>query len=310
MVGNHGFLWFSGLYNLARNTSRFESRDGYPAKTQHIFPASHQQRNNDLASHSVRQSHIIPDLQRRPGLYVPSSQIQPRDRPSNSHALQIKSPNFSHQFTDRNTFYRQPGFNERKQEAGTHQIASRVYPYKLGPNKLTATPNMHFATYEMFDGKPPQGMFSNIQEMPKETPNSEEMPTSGNMTHDYIDTEPHHDTKAKKPYDYHFDHSYDSYEYMHHDHLTEKPTTTPPPPTTKNPPFTYFRVGFKLYYIPLYAAMAFVGYVLILIINSIQRHKGKVPFDFLTNPPSRMLRDDVAERVIRALETARKRYKT
>jgi hypothetical protein len=174
-----------------------------------------------------------------------------------------------------------------------------------------ATPDMYSAIYEMSDGKPPQGMSSNIQEMPKEKQKTEEMPTSGNMTHDYIDTGPHHDTRVYKPYDYHYDDSYGSYEYIHHDHVVEKPTTTtPPPPPTKKPVVSFLRVGLKLYFIPLYASMAFIGYVLILIINSIQRHKGKVPFDFLTNPPSRMLRDDVAERVIRALETSRKRYKT
>jgi hypothetical protein len=72
----------------------------------------------------------------------------------------------------------------------------------------------------------------------------------------------------------------------------------------------HYRVGFKLFYIPLYAGMVFVGYVLVLIIRSIIKHKGQVPYNFLTNPPARMLSDDVAERVIRALEKSRKRYNT
>jgi hypothetical protein len=167
--------------------------------------------------------------------------------------------------------------------------------------------------HEMSDGKPPQGMPSNIHEMSKEKQRAEEMLTSGDMTHDYVDTDPYHDTGAHKPSDYHYDHSYDSYEYIHHaDVTTTPPPSTPPPtpPTTKKPVFSYLRVGFKLFYIPLYASMFFVGYVLILIINSIQRHKAQVPFNFLTNPPARMLSDDVLERVIRALETSRKRYST
>jgi hypothetical protein len=54
--------------------------------------------------------------------------------------------------------------------------------------------------------------------------------------------------------------------------------------------------------------MVFVAYVLILIFMSIRKHKGQAPYVFLTNPPARMLSDNVAERVIRALEESRQRY--
>jgi hypothetical protein len=233
-------------------------------------------------------------------------------RPSSPHALHIKRP-VSHQFADRNTFYRQPGFDERKQEAGIHQIASRIYPYKLGPKKVKATPDMQSSTYEVSADNPPIVMSSNIHEIFSETQSPEEMPTSGKMPHDEIYTDPYHDKGVYNPYDYHYDHSYDSHEYIHHTDLTEKPitTTSPPPSPPPKPPVSgHYRVGFKLYYIPLYAGMVFVAYVLTLIFKSISRHKGQVPYDFLTKPPARMLRDDIAERVIRALEATRQRYNT
>ena len=301
------------MYTLAKNASRFESRAGSPARTQHIFSARHQQRNDGLAYHSVKQSHVISNPNRRPEFYVPSSRIQLRKRPSSYHALQIKRPNVPHQFADRNIFYRQPGFYERKQETGIHQIASRIYPYKLGPNKVKATPDVHSSTYEVSSEKPPQGMSSNIHEISNEKQIPDKMPPSGSMTHDYIDTDADHDTGTYKPHDYHYDHSYDSYEYNHHADLIEKPTTTPsppPPPSTPKPVVGHFRVGFKLFYIPLYAGIAFVAFTLVLIFNSISKHKGQVPYDFLTNPPARMLSDDVAARVIRALEKSRQKYNT
>jgi hypothetical protein len=314
-MDNHDFLWFSGLYTLTRNISRSESRAGSPARTQHIFSARYQQRNDDLAYQSVQKSHIISDQHRRPAFYVPSSRIQMRMRPSSPHALHIKRP-VSHQFADRNTFHRQPGFDERKQAAGIHQIASRIYPYKLGPKKVKTTPDMQSPTYEVSGGNPPMVMSSNIHEISSKTQSPEEMSASGKMQHDEIDTDPYHDKGVYKPYDYHYDHSYDSYDYIHHTDLTEKPTTTTTtspapstsPPPTKPPATGHYRVGFKLYYIPLYAGMVFVAYVLTLIFKSVSRHKGQVPYDFLSKPPARMLRDDIAERVITALEESRQRY--
>jgi hypothetical protein len=68
----------------------------------------------------------------------------------------------------------------------------------------------------------------------------------------------------------------------------------------------HYRIGRKLFYVPLYAGIVFVAYVLLLIIKSISKHK-QVPYNFLTHPPDRKLRD-VTDRVIRALETARQRY--
>jgi hypothetical protein len=134
------------------------------------------------------------------------------------------------------------------------------------------------------------------------------MPPADINIHGYTYTEPYHGPQEHQPQDYHYDHSYDSYDYFHHTDVPEKPTTTPAPPPPPPPVVGHYRVGFKLFYIPLYAGIIFVAYVLLLIIKSISKHKGQVPYDFLTHPPERKLRDDIADRVIRALETARHRY--
>jgi hypothetical protein len=144
------------------------------------------------------------------------------------------------------------------------------------------------------------------------------MSPADKMTHGYSYIEPYHDPQEHHQQDYHYDHSYDSYDYFHHTDVPEKPTTTttppppppPPPPPKKTPVVGHYRVGFKLYYIPLYAGILFVSYVLLLIIKSITKHKGQVPYNFLTHPPERNLRDDITGRVIRALERAGRRYDT
>jgi hypothetical protein len=135
-------------------------------------------------------------------------------------------------------------------------------------------------------------------------------------THNYMYTDSYHDPQEHKIHDYdyhyHYHHPYNSYDYF--DHIEETTTTTttttpPPPPHKPEPVVGHYRIGRKLFYIPLYAGIVFVAYVLLLIIKSIRKHKGQVPYDFLTNPPEeRKLRDDVTYSVIRALEAVRNRY--
>lgn len=94
--------------------------------------------------------------------------------------------------------------------------------------------------------------------------------------HDHF---PDHDVKA---FDYH-DLVYDDhfFQHHHHHHPTEPPPP-PPPPTTSAPEpppeprvkkYSYFYIGRKLWYIPLYFTVWFSFYVLWLILKSIARHK-------------------------------------
>lgn len=95
-------------------------------------------------------------------------------------------------------------------------------------------------------------------------------------------------------HDYHHDHHHDHYPdhdyrdlvyddhfFHHHEHHpTESPP--PPPPSTEEPEpppeprvkkYSYFYIGRKLWYIPLYFTVWFSFYVLWLILKSIARHK-------------------------------------
>ncbi|XP_017464492.1 PREDICTED: uncharacterized protein LOC108357921 [Rhagoletis zephyria] len=133
--------------------------------------------------------------------------------------------------------------------------------------------------------------------------------------------EEHPDTAHDSPHvhsafqDLHSDHHYD----FHHDHLPsypqyfhpypqiiwddhhphhEHPSPPPPPPTlppitTEIPPpepppeprvkkYSYFYIGRKLWYIPLYFTVWFSFYVLWLILKSIARHKVNLPNHYVS----------------------------
>ncbi|XP_059482873.1 uncharacterized protein LOC132201029 [Neocloeon triangulifer] len=74
---------------------------------------------------------------------------------------------------------------------------------------------------------------------------------------------------------------------------------TPPPPTAapaapeekRQQPYSYYYIGRKLWYVPLYFSLYFVIYVAALIIRAISRHKVTFP-DRLPTPSSRSLGDD------------------
>lgn len=94
----------------------------------------------------------------------------------------------------------------------------------------------------------------------------------------------HHDHFAEhdiKPFDYH-DIAYDDHFFHHHDHHPTEPPPPPPAPATEEPEpppeprvkkYSYFYIGRKLWYIPLYFTVWFSFYVLWLILKSIARHK-------------------------------------
>lgn len=127
---------------------------------------------------------------------------------------------------------------------------------------------------------------------------------------DWLKNHPHNDNSLKNPdtefvHDHHsepdivFDHdhyhhsypSYSSYPIYHHypeiiydDHHHDHPHIEPPTTTTEVPPpepppeprvkkYSYFYIGRKLWYIPLYFTVWFSFYVLWLILKSIARHK-------------------------------------
>lgn len=69
---------------------------------------------------------------------------------------------------------------------------------------------------------------------------------------------------------------YDHHHHHHHDHDDTTTTTTVAPPEPEEPrvkKYSYYYLGRKLWYIPLYFTLWFCLYVIALIIRSIGRHK-------------------------------------
>ncbi|CAD6999924.1 unnamed protein product [Ceratitis capitata] len=81
-------------------------------------------------------------------------------------------------------------------------------------------------------------------------------------------------------------------DHHHHDHHTYPPPTLPPVTTEMPPPepppeprvkkYSYFYIGRKLWYVPLYFTVWFSFYVLWLILKSIARHKVNLPNHYVS----------------------------
>lgn len=115
----------------------------------------------------------------------------------------------------------------------------------------------------------------------------------------YLDHEPNeHDF-------YHFGHP-DIYHEVHH-HTTTTTTTTTEAPRAGH--YSYYYLGRKLWYIPLYFSVYFIVYVTVLILKSIARHKIQFSHHFDKGRSSRELDlDSVNQTVVDALENIEQKY--
>lgn len=84
------------------------------------------------------------------------------------------------------------------------------------------------------------------------------------------------------PSDLKFHHDFDDHDFYHHHHHTTTTTTT----TTEMPRvnrYSYYYLGKKLYYLPLYFSVYFIVYVGALIIKAVLRHKIVYPNSYRPN---------------------------
>lgn len=104
---------------------------------------------------------------------------------------------------------------------------------------------------------------------------------------------PHDDYKFELPPQPHYDHDHDvhysdidldslqAFYHDHHHHHHETTTTTTPKPemveSKVNNRYSYYYLGKKLWYLPLYFSVYFIIYVSVLIVKSIARHKITYP---------------------------------
>ncbi|KAK5639364.1 hypothetical protein RI129_011856 [Pyrocoelia pectoralis] len=105
---------------------------------------------------------------------------------------------------------------------------------------------------------------------------------------------------------------HDPYDF-HHDVYHEVHATTTPASTTTEAPragsghYSYYYLGRKLWYIPLYFSVYFIVYVTVLILKSIARHKIQLSHHFDKGRSSREL-DVLNQTVITALEESSNKY--
>ncbi|KAL7049166.1 hypothetical protein ACKWTF_003619 [Chironomus riparius] len=129
-----------------------------------------------------------------------------------------------------------------------------------------------------------------------------DMPSSGPPDdHEHDDHHHHHD----HPWDSYPDIYYDDHDHHHHHHHVEE-TTTPAPlpvePRVKK--YSYYYLGRKLWYIPLYFTFWFCLYVAALIIRSIGRHKVDLPNHYVARSLHDMSHKEVVEKINKMTEFA------
>ena len=110
------------------------------------------------------------------------------------------------------------------------------------------------------------------------------------------------------------DHGYNYDEHYHFDHHIYKEVTT----TTEAPEderlnkgqYSYYYLGRKLWYIPLYFSIYFIIYIGILILKSIARHKVSVFQDFQdkTRKSRNLELNNTMENVTRAIDISRQKF--
>ncbi|XP_023934062.2 uncharacterized protein LOC112043037 [Bicyclus anynana] len=83
------------------------------------------------------------------------------------------------------------------------------------------------------------------------------------------------------PTDFKFPHDFDHDHEHEHYHIVEHPTTTTETPRVNR--FSYYYLGKKLYYLPLYFSVYFIVYVGALIIKAVLRHKIVYPNSWRPN---------------------------
>ncbi|KAG5677583.1 hypothetical protein PVAND_007332 [Polypedilum vanderplanki] len=111
--------------------------------------------------------------------------------------------------------------------------------------------------------------------------------------HDH-DHDHHHDHPPWDSYSYYDDH------HHHHHHVEETTTPAPPPPAPEEPrvkKYSYYYLGRKLWYIPLYFTFWFCLYVAALIIRSIGRHKVDLPNHYVSRSLHDMSNRELVEKI-------------
>ncbi|EFN65397.1 hypothetical protein EAG_04980 [Camponotus floridanus] len=131
--------------------------------------------------------------------------------------------------------------------------------YKSPPNKYNTEHETDYLTY----GVAPSYANDELESKPMKFANYYEHPPSF-MEHDPYAHDVHHDI------------IYDNIpEYHHHETTTEEPEMNDQ--RLDKRPYSYYFIGKKLWYIPLYFSIYFIIYIAALVLKSVARHKINFP---------------------------------
>ena len=91
-----------------------------------------------------------------------------------------------------------------------------------------------------------------------------------------------HHEDHEYPHDLIYDHPPDDDDFHHYHHHNHHPTTTTEEPEMNDQrlskrPYSYYYIGKKLWYLPLYFSIYFIIYIAALVLKSITRHKINFP---------------------------------
>lgn len=103
-----------------------------------------------------------------------------------------------------------------------------------------------------------------------------------------MDSSMDHGFPSDFPGGYKYHHDFDDFyhDHHHHHHHTTTTTTTTTTETPRVNRYSYYYLGKKLYYIPLYFSVYFIVYVGALVIKAVLRHKIVYPNSFRPNEGS------------------------
>lgn len=130
----------------------------------------------------------------------------------------------------------------------------------------------------------------------------------------YVDYDPN--SQEHKPYTHDHLHYHHSFYYMPPPNSTHQPMEiTPAPEENRNKkPYTYYYIGRKLWYIPMYFSAYFAAYITSLLVKSIARHKIRYPLSYWTsrslgNGFNKRELELATEMITKALKTTEHRYR-
>jgi hypothetical protein len=138
-------------------------------------------------------------------------------------------------------------------------------------------------------------------------------------SHDYIyvDYDPTlHEHKPDAHYHVYYDHSYHHAPPLNNTYQPMPMESVYGPEENRNrKPYTYYYIGRKLWYIPLYFSVYFIVYLTSLLVKSIARHKIRFPVSYwagyaraLGRNFNRRQLEIITEQITKALAAAGKRY--